>query len=97
MIGELLVQASELLQAAAEMNQAMELYREAVDAAKTAAGELASKWEGSAKDAFVAHQENAYTWHMSIIGVVNEMISVIRKAVDMYNQMEDTVKGIMQG
>lgn len=97
MIGELLVQASELLQAAAEMNQAMELYHEAVDAAKTAAGELASKWAGDSRDAFVAHQEDAYNWHMSIIGVVNEMISVIRKAVDLYNQMEDTVKGFMQG
>lgn len=97
MIGELLVQASELLQAAAEMNQAMELYHQAVDAAKTAAAELASKWEGASKDAFVAHQENAYNWHMSIIGVVNEMISLIRKAVDLYNQMEDTVKNIMQG
>ena len=97
MIGEILVQASELLQAASEMNQATELYHEAVDAAKTAATDLASKWEGAAKDAFVVHQEDAYNWHMSIIGVVNEMIALIRKAVDMYNQMEDAVKSIVQG
>lgn len=97
MIGQILVQASELLQAVAEMNQAMELYHEAVDTAKTAAADLASKWEGAAKEAFVVHQENAYNWHISIIGVVHEMIAVIRKAVDLYNQMEDAVKGIVQG
>ena len=96
-MGEILVQLVELLQAAAEMNQAMELYHQAVDAAKTAAAELASKWAGDSRDAFVAHQEDAYNWHMSIIGVVNEMISLIRKAADLYDEVDRTVKGIVQG
>ena len=94
---EILVQASELIQAASEMNQAMETYEEAVEAAKTAAADLASKWEGAAKDAFVAQQENAYSWHKQIISIVTQMIGVIRKVVDVYNQMEDAVKNVVQG
>ena len=94
---ELLVQAAELIQAAAEMNQAMEVYEEAVENAKTAAADLASKWEGAAKDAFVAHQENAYSWHRSIISIVLQMIDTVRKVVDVYNQMEDAIKNVVKG
>ena len=91
-VGVILVQAAELLQAANEMNQAMEIYEGAVENCKTA-----SKWEGSAQQAFVAQQENAYSWHKQMLSIVRQMIDVIRKAVDMYNEMEDAVKGIVQG
>ena len=67
---ELIVQASELIQAANEMNQAMEIYQDAVESAKSAANDLAGKWEGATKDAFVRHQENAYSWHKQIINIV---------------------------
>ncbi len=96
MVMELLVQASELLQAANEMNQAAEIYEEAVETSKTAANDLAGKWEGATKDAFVAHQETAYNWHQQMLRVIRQMIDVVRKFVEMYNQMEDAVKGIMQ-
>ena len=96
-VGVILVQAAELLQAANEMNQAMEIYEGAVENCKTAAADLASKWEGSAQQAFVAQQENAYSWHKQMLNIVRQMIDVIRKAVDMYNEMEDAVKGIVQG
>ena len=96
-IVELLVQASELIQAANQMNQAMETYQDAVETAKSAAADLASKWEGAAKDAFVNQQENAYTWHKSIISIVRQMIDVVRKVVDVYNQMEDAVKNVVKG
>jgi len=94
---KILVQAIELAQATNDMNQAMEVYRDSVEAAKSAADELASKWEGAAKDAFVAHQENAYKWHNDIIAIVLEMISTVRKAIDVYNEMEDAVKSLMKG
>lgn len=96
MVMELLVQASELLQAANEMNQAAEIYEEAVETAKTAADNLASKWEGTTKDAFVVHQENAYNWHQQMLRVIRQMVEVIKKFVEMYNQMEDAVKSIVQ-
>ena len=96
-IMELLVQASELIQASNDMNQAMETYKDAVETAKTAAADLASKWEGATKDAFVAHQESAYNWHNQIIEVVLEMIRVIREVIELYNDMEDQVKNIVKG
>lgn len=95
--GQILVELRQIQLAIADMNKAMELYRDAVEEAKTAAADLASKWEGAAKDAFVAHQENAYNWQLSIVVVVNEMIATIRKAMDMYEQMEAAVKIIVQG
>ena len=94
---ELLVQAAELIQAANDMNQAMEVYETSVDEAKSAAADLASKWEGAAKDAFVAHQENAYSWHRQIIAVVINMISVIRQVIDLYKETEEAVKKVVQG
>lgn len=94
---ELLVQASELIQAANDMNTAMEVYEEAVEAAKTAAADLASKWEGATKDAFVVHQENAYTWHKSILSIVSQMISTVRKVIELYEQTETAVKNIVKG
>lgn len=94
---QMLVQAAELIAAANEMNQAMEIYKDAVETAKSAAADLASKWEGASKDAFVAQQEDAYNWHNSIIQIVIQMIDVVRKAIEVYNNMEDTVKGIIKG
>ena len=93
----LIVQAAELAQAANEMNQAMETYRDAVETAKSAAADLASKWEGATKDAFVEHQNKAYEWHNSIIQIVLDMISVIRQVIDLYNEMEDAVKNVVKG
>lgn len=94
---QMLVQAAEMTQAIAEMNRASETYKEAVEASKSAADELASKWEGAAKDQFVIHQKTAYDWHLKIIQVVKEMIDVARKAIELYTDMEDSVKSIMKG
>lgn len=94
---EVLVQMHELIAAANKMNQAMETYQEAVENAKTAAADLASKWEGTAKDAFVTFQEDAYSWHKAIINVVRQMIEVIRKVADKYDEMENKVKNLMKG
>ena len=78
-IGVLLVQAAELIQAANEMNQAMEIYESAVENCQNAAADLASKW------------------HKQILEIVREVIAVVRKAVDLYNTMEDAAKSAVQG
>ena len=88
-IGVLLLKAQEVINAISEMNQAAETYNEAVDACKNAAAELASKWEGEGKEAFVTHEENAYTWHKEILQVVRDMISIINEALEQYRSMED--------
>ena len=92
----LLVQMAELIQAANEINQAVETYNEAVDTAKNAAEDLASKWEGDARDAFVASQENAYSWHQRIIAVVRQMIDVIRRISEDYAETEERVNAKWQ-
>lgn len=92
---EILVQASELIAAANDMNQAMEAYQDAVEQCKKAGDELAGKWEGAAKDAFVEHQKYAYSWYMQMIQTVLQMVDVVRKAVDQYNQMEEQAKAII--
>lgn len=94
---ELLVSAAELIAAANELNQANQIYEEAVEACKSTAADLASKWEGATKDAFVIHQENAYSWHKSIIQVIVQMVDIVRKAAEMYNQVQQTVTNIMKG
>lgn len=93
---DLLVHISELIQAAREINQAVETYNQAVETAQSAAADLASKWEGDARDAFVASQENAYSWHQKIMAVVREMIGVIQKIAQLYQETEERVKAIMQ-
>ena len=92
----LIVNWVELIQAANEINQAVETYNEAVDAAKNAAEDLASKWEGDARDAFVASQENAYSWHQRIIAVVRQMIDVIRRISEDYAETEERVNAKWQ-
>ena len=93
----LLVNAIELSQAAAKMNEAMEVYNEAIEAVKAAAADLASKWEGDGQKAFVANQEEAYNWYTGIRGVVLYIIETVKKVVDMYQQAESRINSIMKG
>lgn len=88
---ELLVNAAEIIAALSAMNKAMEAYNDAVEQCNKAADELASKWEGEAKEAFVQHQATAYSWYKQMIQVVLQMIDTIRKAVEQYEEMERTV------
>lgn len=94
---ELLVQAHELSSAAAEIANAAEIYEDAVETAKNAADDLAGKWEGAARDAFVQHQANVYQWHMMILGIVREIVEVINKFLVKYNEMEEAVKSLVDG
>lgn len=92
---EILVEIAELTQAVNEMNQAAETYEEAVNSAKATAEELASNWEGDARDAFVAHQENAYDFYKKMLDVVREMIDIVKQAIQKYQEMVDTVQSIV--
>lgn len=93
----LLVSIAEMIAAANDMNRAMESYQEAVAQCKSAGDDLASKWEGEAKEAFVAHQETAFSWYKQMIQTVLQMVDVVRKAADEYTRMEETVKSIIHG
>ncbi len=93
----LLVNAIELTQAAADMNKAMEIYNEAINAVKDAAADLASKWEGDTQQAFVRNQEEAYKWYSSIHLVVIYIIETVQKVVKMYQDTEERIKSIVRG
>lgn len=93
----LLVQATELLGAVRDMNKALETYNDAVEQCKTAANDLAAKWEGAAKEAFVSFEEDAYRWHHLILDVVRQMIDTIHKVIDLYENMENAVKNVVKG
>jgi len=92
-----MVQWIELSQAAAKMNEAMEVYNNAINAVKAAAADLASKWEGDTKEAFVRNQEEAYKWYSMIHNIVVGIIDLVKKVISMYQDAESKVKSIVQG
>lgn len=93
----LLVQVAELSAAAAKMNEALDSYREATTEVKNAAEDIASKWEGAAKDAFVADQNQAYNWYASLTDVVFAIIEEARRCIQRYQDAEDRLKAVMKG
>lgn len=92
---EILVEISELTQAVNQMVQASDTYESAVNTAKATAEELASNWEGTAKDAFVRHQENAYNFYKKMLDILRQMIDVVNQAISKYREMMDTVQSIV--
>lgn len=92
---EILVEIAELTAAVNQMVQASETYESAVNTAKATAEELASNWEGSARDAFVQHQENAYNFYQKMLDVIRQMIEVVKEAINKYQEMVDTVQSIV--
>lgn len=94
---EIVVEISELVQTVNQMNQATEIYESAVNAAQSAADELASNWEGDARDAFVKHQENAYSFYKKMLDVLRQMIDIVNEAIKKYQEMMDAVESIVGG
>ena len=94
---KLIVQAIYLAQAAMKMNEALENYREATNAVKSAADELASKWEGATRDAFVANQEDAYKWYVGIADVVSGAITLAKQCLERYEEAESRLQSLMRG
>ena len=93
---QIIVQAAQLAAAAVKIMQARNTYEEATKAVKAAAEDLGSKWEGAARDAFVAEQQKAYVWHVDIIRIVTGFIDAINKAKEEYERAEQTLAGIIK-
>ena len=45
-------------------------------------------WEGDAREAFVAEQENAIQWYRQVAEAVNVYISAIKAAAAIYGQLD---------
>lgn len=97
MLMELLVEVAELSAAAEEINKACTVYEETKDACKSAGEELASMWQGEGQEAFVQYMENAFKWWYQLVQIVRDIVSAIKKVVEAYENLENTVKGIVGG
>ena len=77
------------------MDKAAETYNTAIDNVKTAANDLASKWEGDGQVAFVNDQNAAYTWYNSLLEVTREMIREARLTAERYRDHVNQLKSQM--
>jgi len=81
--------------AQAEMVKALQVYKEATDAVKQAADEVASQWEGDAKEAFVENETNAYNFYVGIREVGLGATDAVKKMLDQYTDTEAQIKSIV--
>ena len=92
---ELLVDVAQLMSAANNMEQAKQTYMSALDTLRSAANELAGKWEGDGQVAFVADQEAAFRWYNSMVEVVGEMIAEAKRTAERYRDRIQIIKSHM--
>ena len=92
----MIVEYAKLAAAAAKMAEALMNYRESTKNVKSAADDLASKWEGATRDAFVEDQENAYNWYGQIAEVVSNVIQLAKDCLEQYQETEQRIKSIMK-
>ena len=81
--------------AQAEMVWALQAYKEATDAVKAASEEVASQWEGDAKEAFVENETNAYNFYVGIREVGLGACDAVKKMLDQYVETEAQIKSIV--
>ncbi len=85
------VEAAKLTVAEAEILQAVAAYKAAVDKARAAADALSAQWEGEAREVFVAEQEKAYRWHISISDIVSAFAETLKAVSCKYESAEQEV------
>lgn len=91
------VHFSELMDCCKKLRQAIEYYNEAIGMTRGAAEELASKWEGEAKDAFVADQQNALRWYGALSSLAEAVAEAITQSGKRYSDTASHLADIMRG
>ena len=91
------VQFAELLECCEHLRKAIEYYNEAIEMTRRAAEDLASKWEGDAKEAFVADQQNALRWYGSLRDVAEAVVEAIKQNRNRYMDTASRLADIMRG
>ena len=91
------VQFAELLECCEHLRKAIEYYNEAIEMTRRAAEDLASKWEGDAKEAFVADQQNALRWYGSLRDVAEAVVEAIKQNRSRYMDTASRLADIMRG
>lgn len=87
---------AQLRQVSAQIRQANSIITSAKQGAEAAASELASNWEGSARDAFVAEQLKAKSWLEKMIQIVEEMVTTIDKVNSAYSTVDSAVTNLIK-
>ena len=91
------VQFAEMISVCEALAKAVEYYNSACDRVKNAAERVAAGWEGDAKEAFVASQQEACTWYDTISQVALAASRCVRDAQGIYKEAEERLVGIMRG
>ena len=81
--------------AQADMVKAIQAYKESTDAVKSASDEIASQWEGDAKEAFVENETNAYNFYVGIREVAQGAADAVKRMLDQYTDTESQIKTIV--
>ena len=84
----LIVDIAHAMAAQAEMMKALAAYQESTKEVDAAAKEVASQWEGEAKEAFVENETNAYNFYVGIHEVGLGAANAVQKMVDQYQDMQ---------
>ncbi len=82
------VTISEINACADKLTQALDQFRSATDAAKSAADTLASQWEGDAQVAFVNEQGRTNAWFVQMANIVEVYIQALHAAASAYEAYE---------
>lgn len=81
--------------AQADMIKAIQTYQETTKAVKAASDEIASQWEGDAKEAFVENENNAYNFYVGIAEVASGAAAAVGKMLEQYTDTEAQIKSIV--
>lgn len=87
---------AQLRRVAAQIREANSIITEAKQGAESAATELASNWEGEARDAFVQEQLNAKSWIEKMIVIVNEMVNTIDTINTSYTNVDESIASLIR-
>lgn len=91
------VTISELQNAASKISQSNEALRETAAALKAAADDLASAWEGNAREAFVAEQEQIDAWYKQMAECVETYVGTMKTAAQKYVNTEAEAVKLIKG
>lgn len=86
------VTISEVRECATKLQTALADFDTATTNTKTAADNLASMWEGDAREAFVAEQEKTVAWFQKMSEIVKTYIKALENAASAYEAFD--IEGI---
>lgn len=91
------VQFNELRASCEELTRAVAYYNDAIEELRNAANELSQNWIGDGRDAFVANQEEAFGWYVSMADIVTATAKKLLSANSAYREAEERLSGIIRG